>query len=85
MTDNDGTEDFRKSAAFLNELDDGLPPERPQPKRGRKSVRRARIRERGLFGMQPGQAFLISAMIFIFVCLAGFAVMVFMEKMTLPF
>jgi hypothetical protein len=83
MTENKGTEDFRKSAAFLDELDDGLPPERPR--RRRKSVRRAWNQERGLFGMQPGQAFLISAMIFIFVCLAGFAIMMFLEKMTLPF
>lgn len=83
MSENDGTEDFRKSAAFLNELDDGTSSS-PRPRRRSKAVRRARVPERGLFGLQPGQAFILAAMIFIFVSLAGFALLVIMEKIALP-
>jgi hypothetical protein len=84
MTENDRSEDFKKSAVFLNELDDG----NSQParaKRTSKSKKAARPREKGLFGLKPGQGFIVAALVLLFVCLAGFAVLVIMEKMVLPF
>jgi hypothetical protein len=86
MTDNDGTQDFRDSATFLDELDDGdLEPELVRGKRAPRSAKEMQGKERGLFGLQPGQAFIISAMLFFLVCVVGAAVMVVMGKMTLPF
>jgi hypothetical protein len=86
MSDNDGTQDFRDSATFLDDLDDGdlaLEPERS--KRSPKSKRKAQVKERGLFGLQPGQAFIIAAMLFFLVCLVGSAILIVMDKMALPF
>lgn len=86
MSDNDGTQDFKDSATFLDELDDGeLDPEPVRRTRTSKPVRKAQPKERGLFGLQPGQAFIIAAMLFFLVCLVGTAVLVVMGKMSLPF
>ena len=85
MTDNDGTRDFRDSANFLNELDDDFDLEFESSGRTSKSRRKPQVKERGLFGLQPGQAFIIAAMLFFLVCLVGAAVMVLTEKMVLPF
>jgi hypothetical protein len=74
------------SDTFLDELDDGdLDFESEPSKRSPKSKRKAQVKERGLFGLQPGQAFIIAAMLFFLVCLVGAAVMVVTEKMVLPF
>jgi hypothetical protein len=83
MSENRGTEDFRRSAALLNELDDGVN-RSPRPRRVSKSVKPAKLKERGLFGLEPGQAFLISALLFFFVLLAGFALMLFSGSMVVP-
>ena len=86
MIDNDGTQDFRDSATFLDQLDDGdLESEQSGRKRSPKSAKKAKPKERGLFGLQPGQAFIISAMLFFLVCVVGAAVLVVMGKMALPF
>jgi hypothetical protein len=83
MSENRGTEDFRRSAALLNELDDGVR-RSPRPKRVSKSGKPKQAKERGLFGLQPGQAFLITALLFFFVLLAGFALMLFSGSMVVP-
>lgn len=86
MADNDGTQDFRDSATFLDELEDGdIDLESDSGERAPKLKRKAQVKERGLFGLQPGQAFIIAAMLFFLVCLVGAAVMILTEKMVLPF
>jgi hypothetical protein len=86
MSDNDGTQDFRDSATFLDELDDGdLDFESEPSKHSPKSKGKVQVKERGLFGLQPGQAFIIAAMLFFLVCLVGAAVMIITGKMVLPF
>lgn len=85
MSDNFGTNDFRESASFLDELDDSEVVPSTARRRGvSKAVRASQPREKGLLGMQPGQAFIIAAMLFFLVCLVGAAVMVLTEKMVLP-
>ena len=86
MSDNDGTQDFIDSATFLDELDDGNLDQKPvRSRRTSKSVRKSQTNEKGLFGLQPGQAFIIAAMLFFLVCVIGVAILVVMEKMSLPF
>lgn len=80
----DGNDDFKKSAVFLNELDDGTG-EQTDSRKSAKSIRYDRDTEKGLFGMRPGQGFIIAAMLFLLVFLVGAAVLVLMGKMVLPF
>ncbi|MGD8458233.1 MAG: hypothetical protein PVF83_17795 [Anaerolineales bacterium] len=80
----DDFSDVKDSSAFLEDLiaeDSELSP----PPRKKSVGKRKTTKSGGFLGMTPIQTFIISAMFFFMVCLFGFFIMVFTEKMVVTF
>ena len=77
--------DDNRKVLYLNELDDGTDREGSRSGRISKGGGGPSSSPGGLFGMRPGQAFFIAAILLIFVILAGMVLLVLMDKMAIPF
>ncbi|MEN8242423.1 MAG: hypothetical protein ABFS17_10910 [Chloroflexota bacterium] len=82
MTDQDENK-YEDKPVYLNELDDGSRPP-AQPKSAAGAAQRKAGKRKASRGASPGNSFVISVLLFIFVLVAGIAALLLTGKISLP-